>query len=236
MPTAKMTVEEIRARFDADVERFANLATGQVAIIDAQLCLDLVARAATDGLPDQPQVLDVGCGAGNYSLKLREHRPNARFTLVDLSQPMLERARQRLGGSAERAVQGDIRELDFPAGSFDAIVASAVLHHLRTRAEWERTFQAFHRWLKPGCGLWIVDLIAHDIPAAGRAAGKDYERYLESIGGPEYRATVLDYIDREDTPASLFYQLNLLRESGFAAVDVLHKHTCFAAFGAIKAP
>jgi tRNA (cmo5U34)-methyltransferase len=30
------------------------------------------------------------------------------------------------------------------------------------------------------------------------------------------------------------YQLELLRRTGFSRVDVLHKHACFAAFGAAK--
>ena len=41
----KSTLEEIRARFDADVERFSNLETGQQATIDAPLVLELVSQA-----------------------------------------------------------------------------------------------------------------------------------------------------------------------------------------------
>ena len=40
----KSTVEEIRQRFDADVERFANLETGQSATVDAPLAMDLIVR------------------------------------------------------------------------------------------------------------------------------------------------------------------------------------------------
>jgi tRNA (cmo5U34)-methyltransferase len=43
----KSTVDEIRQRFDADVERFSNLETGQSATIDAPLAMALVAEAAT---------------------------------------------------------------------------------------------------------------------------------------------------------------------------------------------
>jgi len=47
---------------------------------------------------------------------------------------------------------------------------------------------------------------------------------------------VFAYIEGEDTPRPLVYQLDLLREAGFAEVDVLHKNSCFAAFGALKNP
>ncbi len=36
----KSTVEEIKSRFDNDVERFSNLNTGQVSTIDAQISLE----------------------------------------------------------------------------------------------------------------------------------------------------------------------------------------------------
>ena len=42
----KSTTKEIKKRFDNDVERFSNLETGQQAIIDAPLMMDLLAHAA----------------------------------------------------------------------------------------------------------------------------------------------------------------------------------------------
>jgi tRNA (cmo5U34)-methyltransferase len=69
----KSSVDEIRQRFDADVERFSNLDTGQSATVDAPLAMGLVAKAAAATTPHASHVLDVGCGAGNYTLKLVEH-------------------------------------------------------------------------------------------------------------------------------------------------------------------
>src|SRR4028119_1438258 len=93
----KSSVDEIRARFDNDVERFSNLETGQSATMDAPLVLELIVQAAKATTPAAQRVLDVGCGAGNYALKLLEVLPNLSFDLIDLSRPMLERAQQRVG-------------------------------------------------------------------------------------------------------------------------------------------
>jgi tRNA (cmo5U34)-methyltransferase len=41
-------------------------------------------------------------------------------------------------------------------------------------------------------------------------------------------------VDREDTPRPLQFQLDMLRKAGSRAVDVLHKNTLHAAFGAVK--
>src|SRR5215211_7822259 len=107
----KSTVDEIRRRFDADVERFSNLDTGQSATVDAPLAMALVAQAAAAATPHAEHVLDVGCGAGNYTLKLLEHLPNLDATLLDLSRPMLDRAAERVGRVTHgtvTAIQGDV--------------------------------------------------------------------------------------------------------------------------------
>ena len=231
-PSGKSTVDEIRARFDADVERFSNLDTGQTATVDAALCMELVAQAAAATNPHAARALDVGCGAGNYSLKLRQFLPRVRFPLVDLSTPMLERARLRLGASVESVHAADIRTLDFEPGSFDILLAAAVLHHLRSPAEWERVFAGFHRWLRPGGSLWVFDLVAHESAAVQQFFWERYGRFLEAQGGRAHSEKVFAYVEKEDTPATLAYQLELLRRTGFTGIEVLHKNLCFAAFGA----
>src|SRR5687767_6981504 len=111
----KSSVDEIRARFDADVERFSNLDTGQSATVDAPLAMALVAQAAAATTPHARHVLDVGCGAGNYTLKLIERLPNLDVTLIDLSRPMLDRATERVSRATNgtvAAIQGDVREVE----------------------------------------------------------------------------------------------------------------------------
>ncbi len=108
----KSTADEIRQRFDADVERFSNLDTGQSATVDAPLAMALVAQAAAVATPQARHVLDVGCGAGNYTLKLLERLPNLDATLIDLSQPMLDRAREDSVSSS--AFLNSYQRLGFP--------------------------------------------------------------------------------------------------------------------------
>jgi tRNA (cmo5U34)-methyltransferase len=233
----KSTVDEIRQRFDADVERFSNLDTGQSATVDAPLAMALVAHAAAAATPHARHVLDVGCGAGNYTLKLLERLPNLDATLIDLSQPMLDRASERVGRATAgqiTAIQGDIREAVLPDGQFDIVLAAAVLHHLRTDEEWRRVFTAFHRALRPGGSVWVFDLVESSIPAVERVMRGRYGEYLTRLKDEAYRDHVFAYVEREDTPRPLVYQLDLLREVGFTQVDVLHKTVCFAAFGGVK--
>jgi tRNA (cmo5U34)-methyltransferase len=233
----KSSVEQIRRRFDQDVERFSNLETGQTATIDAPLVMELVTAAAAGVTPHARAVLDIGCGAGNYSLKLLKRLPGLAVTLVDLSQPMLRRAVERLQDSpaaSVTAMQGDVRELPLPAAAFDIVMAAAVLHHLRSDDQWQRVFEAVFASLRPGGSFWIADMVEQDEPAVQDVLWRRYGEYLMGVGGDAYRDKVFAYIEEEDTPRSLVYQLDLLRRVGFAAVEVLHKNGPFAAFGAIK--
>lgn len=233
----KSTVAQIKARFDVDVDRFSSLESGHTAIMDSVLMLDLLTKAAAASAPRAERLLDIGCGAGNYSLKQLALLPNLSVTLADLSLPMLERAEQRLrdaGCMEVTKIQGDIRDLEIGVEQFDIILAGAVLHHLREETEWRATFTKCFQALRPGGGFWIADLIAHDHPAVQRLMWNSYSDYLVSHFGEQKRDTLFGFIEQEDTPRSLSFQVNLLREAGFSAVEVLHKNACFAAFGGIK--
>lgn len=237
MQVNKSTVEEIRQRFDADVERFSNLETGQSATVDAPLAMSLVTHAAATVTPDARALLDVGCGAGNYTLKLLERLPALDITLVDLSQPMLDRARERVAPKTTgqvKTLRSDIRALELGAAQFDIILAAAVLHHLRTDDEWRAVFAKFHRALRPGGSIWIFDLVESSIPAVHQMMWTRYGEYLTGLKDAAYRDHVFAYVAKEDTPKPLVFQLDLLRDVGFSQVDVLHKNSAFAAFGAVK--
>lgn len=233
----KATNDEIKVRFDQDVERFSNLETGQLTTIDAPLTMELCTEAAKYVTPHAKELLDIGCGAGNYTLKMLSKIPELNCTLNDLSMPMLEKAKERV--SAETSgkitlIQDDMRNLNLPDNHFDIVLAAATLHHLRTDADWELVFSKIYAALKPSGSIWISDLITHDAESITKLFDDKYRTYLETLGGPEYSQKVFDYIAYEDTPRSLNYQLNLLSKVGFKNIEILHKNSCFAAFGGIK--
>lgn len=235
--SAKATNKEIRERFDNDVERFSNIETGQKTTIDAPITMDLCTEAANYANPNAVELLDIGCGAGNYTLKMLSKIPNLNCTLNDLSLPMLQRARERVSSQTTGTVtilQDDMRNLDLPNEHFDIILAAAALHHLRDDNDWELMFSKIYEALKPGGSFWISDFISHDTEIITKLFEDKYSQYLDTLGGPEYRQKVLDYVSYEDTPRSLNFQIAMLEKVGFIQIEILHKNSCFAAFGAIK--
>jgi len=233
----KSTLEDIRKRFDNDVDRFESLETGQAATIDAPLAMELITHAAISCTVNIRRVLDIGCGAGNNTLKLLQLVSPVDCDLIDLSQPMLERAHARIvavNSGDIRIFQGDFRTLNLPDQGYDVILAAAVLHHLRDDQDWEMAFRKIYGLTAPGGSVWITDLVSHETVPVQSMMWDRYGVYLRSLGGEEYTNKVFAYIDKEDSPRPVTYQLDLLRRVGFNRVELLHKNSCFAAFGAIK--
>ncbi|MGE9292248.1 MAG: class I SAM-dependent methyltransferase [Puniceicoccales bacterium] len=233
----KSSNAQIQARFDADVERFSNLETGQQAVIDAPLMLELISTLAPKVVPQARTLLDIGCGAGNNTIKILRQLPGLDCDLLDLSANMLERAAGRVRAEQAGTVRtfcGDFRALDLPNGHYDLIVAAAVLHHLRDEEDWRQGFRKIYELLAPGGALFVSDMFFHEDPQVHAAMWARYGEYLRTLGGEEYRDKVFAYIDQEDSPRDLTFQLELMREVGFSKIDILHKNSCFGAYVAIR--
>lgn len=233
----KATNQQIRERFDKDTERFSNLETGQQTTIDAPVTMELCTEAAKYANPHAKELLDIGCGAGNYTLKMLSKIRDLNCVMNDLSMPMLQKAKERVAPQTSGTVtiiQDDMRSLNLPGNHFDIILAAATLHHLRDDDDWELMFTKIYAWLKPGGSFWISDFITHHTEVITKLFEDKYSSYLETLGGAAYRQKVMEYVSYEDTPRSLNYQLALLAKVGFSKIDILHKNSSFAAFGAIK--
>jgi ubiquinone/menaquinone biosynthesis C-methylase UbiE len=118
-------------------------------------------------------VLDVACGEGFYTRILRQ-RGAAKVTGVDLSQGMLELARQQEAALKQGIdyLQGDARHLDLP-GKYDLIVSAYLLNYAQTRDELRAMCRGNARCLKPG-GRFIT---ANSNPALDFSFAPSYRKY-----------------------------------------------------------
>ncbi len=233
----KSSPETIRRNFDQQVERFSDIETGQTTAIDSPLCMELVARSAALLNPNAKRVVDLGCGGGNYAVKVTSFLPDVDCTLIDLSANMLakaeERVRETISGKV-LAIQGDYREIPLEENVYDVITAGTTLHHLREDQEWESVFTKVFKALKPGGTFWINDIVIGETDEINRMMLDGWISKLRKQVSPEEVEMYLDRYESEDTPRTLSYQLNLLKQVGFKETFVLHKHFNFAAFGAMK--
>ena len=233
----KSTPKDIREKFDHEVHKYGNLDHGQVSAMDSVLIMDTVAEYAGAVQSGAKELLDIGCGAGNYTIKTLAFMPAVNCTLVDLSGNMLKKAEERISKETSGTITpllGDIREIDLPDEKYDVVIAATSLHHLREEVEWEHVFHKIYKAMAPGGVFLISDLVIHDHPTINEAAWKYYWDYLLEAGGEELKKWVYEQIDIEDSPRSLNFQMDMMRKFGFSFVEVLYRKSVFAAICGVK--
>ena len=108
-------------------------------------------------------VLDVGGGYGVVTEEVLRAFPQARVTLQDYSQPMLDEARRRLSPFAAQVgyVRCDLRHPSWTehiGGPFDLAASAIAIHNLGELAAMAGCYRGIARVLKPGALFLDYDL------------------------------------------------------------------------------
>jgi ubiquinone/menaquinone biosynthesis C-methylase UbiE len=145
-----MTDFNPQAKQMADESMVRNLAAQALAIWPQEI--PLLRRYA---LPENPNILDAGCGTGEGSSRLAELFPGARVLGIDIVDPHLELARLRYANLAPRLTfeHQSIFELQAADRSFDLTVCRHVLHSIPHA---DRVIAEFARVTRRGGYLHLI--------------------------------------------------------------------------------
>jgi len=108
-------------------------------------------RLAAEVVHPGDRVLDAACGTGD--LAVAAERAGGTVTGLDFSERMLERARSK--SSSIEWVQGDVMELPFEDGSFDA---ATIGFGIRNVSDLEGGLRELARVLRPGGRLAVLEI------------------------------------------------------------------------------
>lgn len=133
--------------------------------------------AVLAGLRAHPprRVLDLGCGTGLLSARLRDELRDVAVIGCDHSRGMLRQA--RAGAPRGLWVQGDAQRLPFQDGAFDTLVSTEAFHWFPDQVE---ALHEMRRVLQPGGRLWLAlvntpaDAIGQAVWWMSRAAGQPF--------------------------------------------------------------
>ena len=115
-------------------------------------------------LEGKTRLLDVGCGSGALAEYLDE--PGRSITGIDPAENCVEQAKQRAYRGSVRLESCGLEDFSAPAGSFDAVVFVASLHHMEAEAALRKAANLLNKGgvllvvglAKPsGLGDWLLE-------------------------------------------------------------------------------
>jgi len=182
-PIAEAAYDAVAASYDEDIE-------------DNPYNADLEMPGTTSLIPpvEGSRVLDAGCGTGIYTEWLLEQ--GADVVGVDVSEAMLDRARERVGARAAFHRADLAAPLDFlDDDAFDGVVSALALDYV---ADWSRPFSEIARVLRPGG--FLVFSVGHPVEQYVDAPAENYferERLVKEwdVEVPYYRRPLADMLE-----------------------------------------
>ena len=110
------------------------------------------------GIQAGHRVLDLGCGTGTLALMVKRSQPDAEVVGLDADPQMLKVASTKATREAPaiKFDQGMTFSLPYPDASFDRVLSSLMIHHLKT-PEKQKTAREIYRILKPAGQLHVID-------------------------------------------------------------------------------
>jgi tRNA (cmo5U34)-methyltransferase len=171
--------------------------------------------ALAEFLPAAPRrALDLGCGDGRLIRLLLEARPEVEEVVgIDLSPPMLERAREHFAGDGRVTLaRHDLLDPLDGLGRFDLVTSGFAIHHVPDPRK-QAVFAEVVALLQPGGTFANLEVVASPTPELQAA----FEAAIGRPGG-----------DPEDRLASVEDQLTWMRAAGLEQVDCTWKWRGFA--------
>jgi tRNA (cmo5U34)-methyltransferase len=155
------------------------------------------------------RVLDIGCGDGRLLALVRAAFPETTGVAIDFNRAMLDRARARFSDEPVDVIEHNL-DMSLPElGSFDAVVSSFAIHHLRHDRK-RALYREVAAMLGPGGTFANLEHVASPTPRL-------HDRFRDAVGVG----------DQPDDPSNILApvedQLGWLRAVGLVEVDCLWK-------------
>ncbi|MHC1754782.1 MAG: class I SAM-dependent methyltransferase [Methanosarcina sp.] len=176
---------------------------------------------------ENPDILDIGAGTGLLSAFLMERYPGASFTLIDISEKMLDMAKDRFRNNSNiKYIAADYSKYDF-VEKYDMVVSALSIHHLEDE-EKKELYKKSYSMLKEN-GIFInADQVHGETPFIENLNKTTWRQSVENSGLLEEEILAGYERTRLDKDSKLGQQLDWLKEAGFCDVSCIYKYYQFA--------
>ena len=181
------------------------------------------------------KIMDVGAGTGLLSALYAERFPQAKIDLIDISDEMLMKARERFEGNDNiQFILQDFTEMETEKEEYDVVISALAIHHLSDEMK-QKLFGKIYYSLRPG-GIFIN---ADQVLGASEFSERIYtsawrtmvENHTELT--PEQESSAFERI-KLDKMSTLQDQLKWLQDAGFNNTENFYQSYNFVVFAALK--
>lgn len=226
-------MKNVQEHFDSEAQHYDNL------ILTLIPYYDQMTDVLVHGLPFNEKkdlnILDLGCGTGNISQKIKNRFPAAHITCVDLSENMINIAKNKLSNYSDIVYKlADFQHISLN-DDYDAVVSSLAMHHLETDSDKKILYKKILDSLSDGGVFYNADVVLGSSDYLQDMYIKKWKEFMaknhseediENKWMPTHRA--------EDNPSKMSDHIKWLDEVGFKQVDVLWKYYNYGVYGGVK--
>jgi len=201
-------------------------------------CFDEFYGIALDVIPfhksESIKVLDLGAGTGLFSHLVSKHYPKAEFVLYDLSDAMLEEAKNRFSKSESKVEYVTknyaTKQID---GKYDLIISALSIHHL-TNLEKEALFNKVFLSLNNN-GVFInADQALGDTVLIENHYRNEWLKQVKAKGATDSSLALALERMKEDKMSTLSQQLTWLKDANFTEINCWYKNYSFVVYSGCK--
>ena len=201
-------------------------------------CYNEMLTALINAIPDNnknPKILDLGCGTGNITQKALTRFPDAEVTCLDLSENMIEIAKDKLTKKKKiEYIVGDFTQMQIET-KYDVILSSLALHHIPNDEEKEAMYKDIYEALEKDGVFYNADVIKANSNYNEELNNKIAIREMKGNGVTDEEITEhKGKRDANDIPTTLINHIKMLENVGFVEIDVIWKHYSNAVYGGTK--
>jgi tRNA (cmo5U34)-methyltransferase len=222
--------EEIKQKFGAIANEYNNQRKSVIPCFDDFYgsILECITYNKSKG-----SFLDIGAGTGLLTSFIHNIYPDSKYTLIDISDEMIDKAKQQFNGiKGFEFIVADYANYEFK-NTYDVVVSSLSIHHI-TDTEKRQLNKKIYSIINPG-GIFINgDILIHKSAFINE---KIKEGWIAKIRNSNLEENQKDAaIDRMklDKPATSENNILWMEEAGFKDVELIYKYFPFGVICGFK--
>lgn len=226
-------MKKVQEHFDSEAQHYDNLILTLIPHYNKMI--DVLIEGLPFDKEEDLNILDLGCGTGNISKKIKNRFSTANITCVDISENMIDIAKNKLSDYSNITYKlANFQNISLNE-DYDAVVSSLAIHHLETDLDKKKLYEKIFNSLAE-CGVFYnADVVLGSSDYLQAMYIKKWKEFMaknhshediENKWMPTHRA--------EDNPSKMSDHIKWLDDVGFKQVDVLWKYYNYGVYGGVK--